>query len=145
MSSTADEGTTWLPAELERIRGKTALLTTYRRDGTPVSTPVTVALDGDRLFFRTYDAAGKAKRLRRDPDVEIAPSDFRGRAYAEPLAARARLLEAEETRPARRALARTAPVLQGLAVPALHTLMRVRTLHYELTPRRAARRLHAAA
>src|SRR5919112_1001238 len=48
-------------------------LTTFRRDGTPVSTPVNVAVEGDRAVFRTYEQAGKFKRLRNDPRVEVAP------------------------------------------------------------------------
>ena len=32
---------------------KTILLTTYKRDGTPVGTPVSIAFDGDRAFFRS--------------------------------------------------------------------------------------------
>ena len=34
-------------------RRRTALLTTYKRDGTPVATPVTIAVDGDRAYVRT--------------------------------------------------------------------------------------------
>jgi len=40
---------------------KTVLLTTYKRDGTPVGTPVSIAFDGDRAFFRSYDKAWKTK------------------------------------------------------------------------------------
>jgi PPOX class probable F420-dependent enzyme len=121
---------------LQRLsRRKTVLLTTYRRDGTPVATAVTLARAGDRLYFRTYDRAGKAKRLRRNSDVEVTPSNIRGAPRGEAVAARARLVEAEEERRARRALARTAPLLQGLLVPLTHRLARYRTLHYELVPR----------
>jgi PPOX class probable F420-dependent enzyme len=48
------------------------VLTTYRRDGTPVSTPVSIAVDGHRALFRSYREAGKTRRLRRDPTVEVA-------------------------------------------------------------------------
>ena len=44
---------------------KTVVLTTYRRDGTPVDTPVHVAMDQGRAFVTTYEAAYKTKRLRR--------------------------------------------------------------------------------
>jgi PPOX class probable F420-dependent enzyme len=57
---------------------KTILLTTFRRDGTPVATPVSIAFDGDRAFFRTWNTAHKAKRLRNNPTVEVAPSTLRG-------------------------------------------------------------------
>jgi PPOX class probable F420-dependent enzyme len=38
-------------------RAKTILLTTYKRDGTPVATPVSIAFEGDRAFFRTWHNA----------------------------------------------------------------------------------------
>ncbi len=55
--------------------------TTYKRDGTPVASPVwVVGLDGGRLGFGTASTSGKAKRLRNDPKVVMQPSDARGRA-----------------------------------------------------------------
>jgi hypothetical protein len=43
-------------AALASIRdAKTILLTTYKRDGTPVATPVSVAFDGERAFLRSYE------------------------------------------------------------------------------------------
>lgn len=115
-------------------RRPAALLTSYKRDGTPVDTPVTIAVEGGRAFFRTYDRAWKAKRIGRDPRVTIVPSTFRGRPRGEPLRARARLLEPDEARHAARAIARRQPVLQGVIVPLTHRLRRYRTLHYELVP-----------
>ena len=56
------------------------LLTTYRRDGTPVGTPVHVAVEGDVAYVRTFDPSGKLKRMRNNADVDIAPSTLRGRA-----------------------------------------------------------------
>ncbi len=40
---------------------KTILLTTYKHDGTPIGTPVSLAFDGKRAFFRSYDKAWKTK------------------------------------------------------------------------------------
>ena len=113
---------------------RTALLTTYKRDGTPVATPVTIAVDGDRAYVRTWDSAWKAKRMRNHPGVLVAPSTVRGRATGPSIAARSRLLDGDEARHAARAIARRQPILQGLVVPLAHKLMRYRTLHYELTP-----------
>ena len=119
---------------LETLRKqRTVLLTSYRRDGTPVGTPVSVVVRGDRAYFRTYDKAFKAKRLARNPEVEIAPSTFRGEATGPAAHGRVRLLTEEEARPIRRLLARKHPLLQGFAVPLAHRLKRYRTLHYELT------------
>jgi hypothetical protein len=98
---------------------KTILLTTYKRDGTPVATPVSLAFDGERAFFRSYDKAWKTRRLRRSPAIS----------------ARATLLDGEQARMAARALARRHRILQAILVPTAHRLMRYRTLHYELLPR----------
>ncbi|MBR7744006.1 PPOX class F420-dependent oxidoreductase [Phycicoccus sp. BSK3Z-2] len=56
-------------------------LTTFRRSGTPVSTPVWVApaLDGDGLVVITVDETGKTKRLGHTARVELRPCDVRGR------------------------------------------------------------------
>jgi uncharacterized protein len=112
---------------------RTALLTTYKRDGTPVATPVTIAVDGERAFVRTWDSAWKARRMRNNPDVLVAPATVRGRPRGDAIRARSRLLDGDEARHAARALARRQPILQGVLVPLGHRLMRYRTLHYELT------------
>lgn len=59
---------------------KYILLTTFRRDGTPVSTPVwAVKLDDERIGFWTSSGSGKAKRLAHTARVTVTPSDARGR------------------------------------------------------------------
>src|SRR5690242_8570300 len=113
---------------------KTVLLATSKRDGTPVGTPVSIAFDGDRAFFRSYDKAWKTKRLRRNPRVLVAPATLRGEPTGPAVEARATLLTGEQARAAARALARRHRVLQRVLVPVGHRLMRYRTLHYELLP-----------
>ncbi|NKZ04502.1 PPOX class F420-dependent oxidoreductase [Actinomadura latina] len=112
---------------------KTFLLTSYRKDGTPVGTPVNVVVLGDHAYFRTYDKAFKSKRLARNPEVEIAPSTFRGKVTGPAVRGRTRLLTEEESQPIRRLLARKHPFLQGFAVPLAHRVKHYRTLHYEVT------------
>jgi len=59
---------------------KYMLLTTFRRDGTPVSSPVwLVDLDGDHLGFWTSSGSGKVKRLAHTDRVTVQPCDARGR------------------------------------------------------------------
>jgi uncharacterized protein len=111
---------------------KTILLTTYRRDGTPVATPVSIAFAGDRAYFRSYDKAWKTRRLRNNARVDVAASTLRGKPTGPSVAARAVLLDGEQARAAAHALARRHPVLQGVLVPLAHRLMRYRTMHYEL-------------
>ena len=113
---------------------KTILLTTYKRDGTAVGTPVSVAFDGDRAFFRSYHKAWKTKRLRNNPDVQVAPSTLRGRPTGPAAHASAILLDGAQARLAAKALARRHRLLQGILVPLTHRLMRYQTMHYELRP-----------
>ncbi len=115
-------------------RARTILLTTCRRDGTPVQTPVSIAFEGGRAFFRSYDQAWKTKRLRNNPRVEIAASTLRGKRTGPLIYARATLLDGEQARIAAQALARRHRVLQAILVPLAHRLMRYQTMHYELRP-----------
>lgn len=83
---------------LERLgASKYMLLTTYRRDGTPVSTPVWVVRDGDALAVWTGTSTAKVKRVRRNPAVRVAPSTFRGKALGDAVPGRAEILGPEDT------------------------------------------------
>jgi len=110
------------------------LLTTYRRDGRPVGTPVSIAVDDDRAFVRTWDTTGKFKRIRNNPEVEVAPSTVLGRPTGPAIRARARVLKGDESARAAKFLARKHPILHGLFVPAVHRLWGNETVHLELTP-----------
>lgn len=112
---------------------RTVALTTFKRDGDPVSIPVHIVVDGERAFIRTFDAAWKVKRMRRDPTAEIAPSPRRRKPAGPAVKVRTRLLGAEEAALAARMLRRKYPLLQGFLVPLVHRVKRYRTLHYELT------------
>ena len=121
----------------ERLRNQhTVVLTTFKRDGTPVPTPVSIAVDADpaRGYVRTWSTAGKAKRLRHNPRVTVAPSTFRGRITGAEVAAVARLLPGAEGDHARHLLRRKHPMMQGVLVPLAHRLRRYETQHYELRP-----------
>ena len=116
------------------IHQRAVLLTSYRRDGTPVGTAVNIAVDGDRAFVRTPHRTGKVKRLRNNPNVEIAPSTFLGKPTGPAIRAQARLLSGDEAKYASGKLARKYRILQGILVPLVHRLTRSKTMHYELTP-----------
>lgn len=79
-------------------------LTTYRRDATPVTTPVWAAPDGGRLYVYTPSRSGKVRRIRADPGVALAACSFDGTPHGPAVPARARVLPAPELRFARRAL-----------------------------------------
>jgi uncharacterized protein len=120
---------------LESFVGQWAvLLTTYKREGTPIGTPVNIAVDGNRAFVRTFDTAWKLKRIHNNPEVEIAPSTWRGRPTGPAIRARARLLEGEESAYAGRLLVRKHPILHRILVPLVHRLRGNETVHIELRP-----------
>jgi uncharacterized protein len=125
---------------------KTVILTTYRRDGTPVDTPVHIAVDGGRAFIRTYEKAYKTKRLRRRPEAELwlasngtAPAILAlarpkaARRVGSPVHVRATELGGDDARRAGAALARKYPLLQGVLIPRMHRLEGTRTINVELT------------
>ncbi|MFI1920425.1 PPOX class F420-dependent oxidoreductase [Nocardia sp. NPDC020380] len=58
-------------------------LTTFKKDGTPVSTPVWAALDNGKLYVWTETNTWKVKRIRRNPQVTLQPCDFRGKTHGE--------------------------------------------------------------
>jgi hypothetical protein len=113
-------------------RSWAVLLTTYKRDGTPVRTPVNLAAEEAVAYFRSYDKAWKTKRLARDPSVELAPCSVRGVPRGPAVSGTARLLDGEEIGLARRALARRHPVFQRFVIPLGHRISRYSTLHYEV-------------
>jgi PPOX class probable F420-dependent enzyme len=87
---------------------KQVSLTTYRKDGTPVSTAVWHVLDGGILTIVTEADSWKVKRIRNNPQVEVTACDLRGRITpgAQPIAGTARLLDEAGTSRARDLLAR---------------------------------------
>ncbi len=89
-------------------------LTTYRRDGRPVATPVWFALDGPRILVWTHAASGKARRIRANGRAAIAPSDVRGRTRTASIEATARVLPASEDERARGLLTRKYRLLKPL-------------------------------
>lgn len=69
-------------------------LTTFKRDGTPVSTPVwVVSDDGKRLLVWSAASTWKVRRIRRNPRVLVAPANFRGKERGERIEAAARVIE----------------------------------------------------
>lgn len=92
-------------SEVERLgRGSYLLVTTFRKDGTPVPTPVWVGRDGDELIVWTQTTAGKVKRVRNNPTVELTACDLRGKPRGETVKGTARILDADGTERGRRVL-----------------------------------------
>jgi PPOX class probable F420-dependent enzyme len=132
--TTVDQFSTVAPTLERFVTQWAALLTTFRRNGTPVGTPVNVVVRGPVAYARTFEGSGKIKRLRRNPRVEIAPCTPTGRPTGPEVAAVVRILEGQEAAKAARALAEKYPIVHGYLIPFAHRIKRVETIHLELRP-----------
>ncbi len=125
------------PALAPFVRQKTIVLTSYKRDGTPVGTPVSVAVDGDRAYVRSFEKAFKSKRIANNPRVELSPATAKGKVLGPGIAGTARLLSGAEDERAAALIARKHPLLHGVMVPFGHKAGRKKTgatIHWEITP-----------
>ena len=62
---------------------------TFRKNGNGIKTPVWFVQDVDKLYIWTESTSGKAKRIRNNERVKIAPSKVDGTPVGEWLAAKA--------------------------------------------------------
>jgi PPOX class probable F420-dependent enzyme len=115
-------------------RCRTVRLETRKRDGTWVGTAVNLVVVDGRAFFRTYDASGKAKRLRNFSEVRVAPSTVGGRATGPAVDGLATLVDGADADLARGLLARKHPLLHRWLVPWMHRRKGWTTLHYAVVP-----------
>lgn len=81
-------------------------LTTFRKNGTAVPTPVWFATDQGKLYVLTINTAGKVKRIRNTARVVLAPCNASGKVLGEQVEARAREVSAAEYEHAIAVLAR---------------------------------------
>jgi len=82
------------------------LVVSFRRDGTPVPTPVWFGVEDGRIYFRGEAGSGKLKRIRANPIVRVARCDARGRPSAPPFDGTACLVAPDEAARAERAIQR---------------------------------------
>lgn len=73
---------------------KCLALTTYRRDGTPVATPVWFHITGEQIFVTTATSTAKVTRIRNNPQVTYAVCTQQGRVTGPTITGTARLLDA---------------------------------------------------
>jgi PPOX class probable F420-dependent enzyme len=71
-------------------------ITTFRRDGSPASTPVWVVSDDPhRLLVATGAETWTVRRIKRDPHVRVAGCSARGKVHGETIDGVARLVDEE--------------------------------------------------
>lgn len=104
-------------ATLDRLAtGKYLLVTSYRKNGTAVATPVWAVRDGDALGVWTAADSWKVKRIRARADVLIGPCDLRGNPTGEQVPANAEICDAATTARYRQLIARKYGVIGRLTL-----------------------------
>jgi uncharacterized protein len=89
------------------IRGQKYIsLKTFRKNGVAVATPVWFGEEDGRLYVMTRSDMGKTKRVRNNPQVQVAPCTIRGKVTGPEFAATARFLPPEDHARARQAIQR---------------------------------------
>jgi uncharacterized protein len=79
-------------------------LTTFRKTGAGVATPVWFGEADGKLYVMTRSDMGKTKRIRNRPQVRVAPCTMRGKVTGAEFAATARILPPEEHARARQTI-----------------------------------------
>jgi uncharacterized protein len=86
-------------ADFAPLEGSTtALLTTFRRGGEAVGTPLSIVVSGGKAYFVTAGDSGKANRLAHTDRVTLAPCTLSGKVTGETVEGRARKLPPDERR-----------------------------------------------
>ncbi|MGW7823032.1 PPOX class F420-dependent oxidoreductase [Streptomyces puniciscabiei] len=102
---------------LDRLgSGKYLLVTSHRKNGTPVATPVWVVRDGDTLGVWTAADSFKVKRIRRRADVLVGPCDLRGNPTGDQIPATAEITDAATTARYRDLIARKYGIIGRLTL-----------------------------
>lgn len=85
----------------KEIHGQKYLcLTTFRKSGIGVGTPVWFAERDDKVYVKTRIDSGKSKRIRNNANVRVAPCTIRGKVTGPEFAGKARILSKDESKPA---------------------------------------------
>ena len=53
-------------------------LETYKKDNTPIKTPVWFVIDKGLVYIITRESTGKVKRLKNNQNVRVVPCSFKG-------------------------------------------------------------------
>ncbi|GGZ94788.1 PPOX class F420-dependent oxidoreductase [Streptomyces bluensis] len=96
--------------------GKYVLITSYRKNGTPVATPVWVVRDEEALGVWTTADSWKVKRIRNHADILVGPCDLRGNPTGQQIPGRAEIADPATTEHYRRLIARKYGLLGRLTL-----------------------------
>lgn len=108
-------------------------LTTFRKSGVGVTTPVWFVLVDGKIYGTTQLQAGKVKRMRNNPRVTFGPCTYNGKSLGETAGGSARILTPEEGMLADNAL-RKKYRLQYAVLTGMAKLRGARSVFWEVTP-----------
>jgi len=92
------------PVPSEIHNQKYISLTTFRKTGVAVPTPVWFGEDNGKLYVMTRSDMGKTKRIRNNSQVKVAPCTMRGKVTGPEFSATARILPPEDHKRARQSI-----------------------------------------
>jgi uncharacterized protein len=109
-----------------RFRGKYVSLTSFKRDGTGVATPVWFVIEDGRLLVQTDGESFKVRRIRHNRQVTVAPCGASGRTRAPAVSATAEILSAGELEHVRSLLGRKYRIDRIFILPIYWAVQRLR-------------------
>jgi PPOX class probable F420-dependent enzyme len=118
---------------LDSLQGNHIMLTTFRKNGKAVPTPVWYGRTGNHLYVFSLAKAGKVKRIRSSQHVQIAACTGIGRLTGPTMEASARILPKDEEIIARRALRRKHPIAFRFSEVFANGLLRRKWAFLEIT------------
>lgn len=71
-------------------------LETYKKDGTPIRTPVWFVTENNKMYVITRESTGKVKRLKNNPKTRFAVCGFKGEIKGEWIDATAKTVQGDE-------------------------------------------------
>ena len=89
-----------------QFKGKYLSLTTFKRDGTGMATPVWFVAEAGKILVVTGAGSHKVRRIRHNPAVTVAECTASGRLRSSPVPARAQILPCHQAPRARQLMAR---------------------------------------
>ena len=91
----------------KEIRGQKYIsLTTFRKNGQGVKTPVWFTEQDDKLHVMTRSDSGKYKRIRNNPEIKLAPCTMGGKITGPEFAGTARIMPEAQWPEAKKSLDR---------------------------------------
>lgn len=111
---------------MSEFNGKYLSVTTFRRDGSPVATPVWFVAENGHLLVETDAESYKVKRIRRNDNVLVAECTAAGRVTGQAVPAHAEILPESERPRVEQLLARKYRIDRILVLPVYRIVQRLR-------------------